>query len=124
MRNAILHSAGMYVPERTLPNSYFDELLGEEVSSWLKENVQIQERRWCEPNQSVADLCVNAARHAMENGGVEPHEVDLLIIATDTPEYISPSTSSKVQYLLRLENAGTFDVNSACAGFVTAFDIA
>ncbi len=124
MRNAILHSAGMYVPERTLPNSYFDELLGEEVSSWLKENVQIQERRWCEPNQSVADLCVNAARHAMENGGVEPHEVDLLIIATDTPEYISPSTSSKVQYLLRLDNAGTFDVNSACAGFVTAFDIA
>lgn len=123
MRRAILHSTGMYVPERIVPNSYFDQLLGEEVSEWLNENVQIYERRWCETNQSVADLCVHAAHSALESGGIKPHEVDLLIIATDTPEYISPSTASKVQHLLGLENAGTFDVNSACASFVTAFDI-
>jgi 3-oxoacyl-[acyl-carrier-protein] synthase III len=122
-RNAIIHSSGMYVPDRIVPNSYFDELLGESVSEWLAQNVQIYERRWCAPNQSTADLCVEAARQAMENGQVAPEEIDLLVIATDTPEYISPSTASKVQHLLGLSNAGTFDVNTACAGFVTALDL-
>lgn len=59
----------------------------------------------------------------MERGGVKPEEIDLLIISTDTPEFISPSTASKVQYELGLVNAGTFDINTACAGFVTALDV-
>lgn len=124
MRNAIIHSSGMYVPGKVIPNSYFDELLGENVSEWLADNVQIFERRWCNDNQSVADLCIEAAKAAMVNGSVRPEEVDLLIIATDTPEYISPSTASKVQHALGLKNSGTFDLNSACAGFVTALDVA
>lgn len=124
MRNAIIHSTGAYVPEKVVPNSYFDELLGENVSDWLVENVQIYERRWAADNQSTADLCIPAARMALENGGLNPEDIDLLIISTDTPEFISPSTASKVQYELGLVNAGTFDVNTACAGFVTAMDIA
>lgn len=124
MRNAIIHSIGAYVPEKVVPNSYFDELLGENVSDWLVENVQIFERRWAADNQSTADLCIPAARMALENGGLNPEDIDLLIISTDTPEFISPSTASKVQYELGLVNAGTFDVNTACAGFVTAMDIA
>lgn len=124
MRNAVIHSSGSYVPERVVPNSYFDSLLGENVSDWLAENVHIYERRWCDENQSVADLCLEAARKAMAEGNVKPEEIDLLIVATDTPEYISPSTASKVQHLLGLKNAGTFDLNSACSGFVTALDVA
>jgi len=124
MRNAIIHSTGAYVPEKVVPNSYFDELLGENVSDWLVENVQIYERRWAADNQSTADLCIPAARMALENGGLIPEDIDLLIISTDTPEFVSPSTASKVQYELGLVNAGTFDVNTACAGFVTALDIA
>lgn len=123
MRNAVIHSTGAYVPERVVPNSYFDELLGEPVSDWLVENVQIYERRWAAENQSTADLCIPAAKQAMERGGVKPEEIDLLIISTDTPEFISPSTASKVQYELGLVNAGTFDINTACAGFVTALDV-
>jgi 3-oxoacyl-[acyl-carrier-protein] synthase III len=122
MRNAIIHSIGAYVPERVVPNSFFDELLGENVSDWLAENVQIYERRWCAENQSVADLATQAVRNALENGKVKPEDVDLLVISTDTPEYISPSTASKVQHMLGLKNAGTFDINTACAGFVTALD--
>jgi len=124
MRNAIIHSQGFYVPERVVPNSYFDELLGENVSKWLEEFVQIYERRWCSEDESTSDLVVNAAKNAMEAGNVKPEDIDLLIVATDTPEYISPSTSSKAQYLLGLTNAGTFDINTACAGFVTALDTA
>jgi 3-oxoacyl-[acyl-carrier-protein] synthase-3 len=122
-RNAYIHSSGTYVPERIIPNSYFNELLGEDVDTWLRENVEIYERRWCDENQSVADLVMEAASKAMKAGNVLPEEIDLLIISTDTPEYISPSTASKVSYKLGMVNAGTFDVNTACAGFVTALDI-
>ncbi len=122
MRNAIIHSIGAYVPERVVPNSFFDELLGENVSDWLAENVQIYERRWCTEDQSVADLAAEAVKAALADGKVKPEEVDLLIISTDTPEYVSPSTASKVQHMLGLVNAGTFDINTACAGFVTALD--
>jgi 3-oxoacyl-[acyl-carrier-protein] synthase-3 len=122
MQNAVLHSIGVSVPERVVPNSYFDKLLGEPVSQWLEENVQIYERRWLEDHQSVSDLAVDAARKALENGGLKPEDIDLLIISTDTPEFISPSTSSKVQHIVGMKNAGTFDINTACAGFVTALD--
>lgn len=123
LRNAVIHSTGMYAPERVLPNSFFDTLLGENVSEWLEQNVEIYERRWCSENQSTADLCVEAARDAMQNGNVSAEEIDLLVISTDTPEYVSPSTASKVQHLMGMHRAGTFDLNTACAGFVTALDL-
>lgn len=123
MRNAVILSTGAYVPERIVPNTYFDELLGENVSDWLAENVEIYERRWAAENQSTADLCIPAARQAIERAGIAPADINLLVISTDTPEFISPSTASKVQYELGMTNAGTFDVNTACAGFVTALDI-
>lgn len=123
MRNAIIRSVGAYAPERVLPNSWFDELLGEDVSTWLEENVQIYERRWCAEDQSTADLSEHAARQAMERAGISPADIDLIVLSTDTPEYVSPSTSSVVQDRLGAKNAGTFDINTACAGFVTALDI-
>jgi 3-oxoacyl-[acyl-carrier-protein] synthase-3 len=124
IRNAQIVSSGMYVPERIVPNFYFNELLGEDVDTWLRENLTIKERRWCNENQSTADLCVEAAKVILENCEIKAEQLDLLIIATDTPEYISPSTASVVQYRLGAVKAGTFDVNTACAGFVTALDIA
>lgn len=114
----------MYVPERVIPNSYFDELLGENVSTWLENFVEIYERRWCAENQSTADLAAEAAKVAMLRGQVLPADIDLIIVSTDTPEFISPSTASKVQYLLGAENSATFDINTACAGFVSALDTA
>ncbi len=123
MRNAILISCGAYAPQRVLPNSYFDELLGEDVSTWLEENVQIFERHWCAEDESTADLAEKAARQALDRAGLSPNDLDLIIISTDTPEYVSPSTASVVQHRLGANNAGTFDINTACAGFVTALDI-
>lgn len=124
MRKAVILSTGMYLPERVVPNSYFDTLLGENVSDWLAANVQIYERRWCAPDESTADLCVKAALMALDNADLKPEDIDLLVIATDTPEFISPSTASVVQHRLGATNAGTFDLNTACAGFVTALDMA
>lgn len=123
MRNAYILSTGAYAPERVIPNSYFDALLGEDVDTWLRENVQIFERRWCAPEESTADLCVAAGRQALERAGLSPEKLDLIIISTDTPEFVSPSTASVVQDRLGALNAGTFDINTACAGFVTALDV-
>lgn len=124
IRNAQIVASGMYVPEKVLPNSFFNELLGEDVDTWLRENLTIRERRWCNENQSTADLCVEAAKRILDDAKLTADKIDLLIIATDTPEYISPSTASVVQYRLGAVNAGTFDINTACAGFVTALDVA
>ncbi|MCB0623591.1 MAG: ketoacyl-ACP synthase III [Saprospiraceae bacterium] len=123
MRNAIIAGIGAYAPERVVPNTYFNELLGEDVDNWLRENVQIYERRWCAPDESTADLCERAARLALERADLPADALDLIIVATDTPEFISPSTASVLQDRLAAKNAGTFDVNTACAGFVTALDI-
>ncbi|MFA6597080.1 MAG: ketoacyl-ACP synthase III [Ignavibacteriaceae bacterium] len=124
MRNSLIVGSGSYVPERIIPNSFFNELLGEDVDTWLRENLTIRERRWCEENQSTADLAVNAALKALASAQIPADQIDLLIVATDTPEYISPSTASVVQYRIGAKKAGTFDINTACAGFVTALDTA
>ncbi len=124
MRNAFIKATGSFVPSKVIPNSYFNELLGEDVDSWLVENLNIKERRWCNENESTSTLAYNAAIDILKNGNVYPEEIDLIIIATDTPEYISPSTASVVQYKLGAKKAGTFDINTACAGFVTALDVA
>lgn len=121
-RNAKIISAGMAVPDKVVPNKYFNEILGEDVDTWLQQNVQIYNRRWAEKDDAVSDLIVEACQQALDNAGVKPEEIDLLIIATDTPEFISPSTASVVQDKMQLVNAGTFDLNTACAGFVTALD--
>jgi 3-oxoacyl-[acyl-carrier-protein] synthase-3 len=123
-RRALIAATGSYAPARELPNSYFNELLGEDVDTWLRQNVNIHSRRWCANDESVADLCEHAGRQALERAGVRPDELDLLIVATDTPEYISPSTAAVLQHRLGATGAGTFDLNAACAGFVTALDVA
>tara|TARA_Y100001972_G_scaffold93708_1_gene114940 strand:- start:650 stop:1636 length:987 start_codon:yes stop_codon:yes gene_type:complete len=124
MRRAAITGIGAYAPEQEIPNSYFNELLGEDVDTWLRENVNIYTRRWCAGDESVADLCEQAASQALVDAGINPEDIDLIIVSTDTPEYISPSTASVLQDRLGLKNAGTFDLNTACAGFVTAMDVA
>jgi 3-oxoacyl-[acyl-carrier-protein] synthase-3 len=124
MRKATITGIGSYAPEQEIPNSYFNDLLGEDVDTWLRQNVNITTRRWCKDDESVADLCEEAARQAISEAGLVPEDIDLVILSTDTPEYVSPSTASVIQDRLGLKNAGTFDLNTACAGFVTAMDVA
>jgi len=123
-RTAVISGIGMFAPAKVVPNSYFDELLKEDVSTWLETNVNIKERRWCSENESTADICEHAAVAALADAGITADKLNLIIVATDTPEYISPSTASVLQFRIGAVNAGTFDLNTACAGFVTALDTA
>ena len=121
-RVAQILSTGSYVPERVVTNAEIDELLGESTSQWLVDNVGIRERRWMADNQTTSDLVVKASQRALEKAGVSPDQLDLIIVSTDTPDYLSPSTAIVVQHKLGAINAGSYDVNSACAGWVTALD--
>lgn len=123
-RHAQIIGTGSYVPEKLLTNADLSRLLGEDIDAFVAGKIGIRERHICAPDESTADLAVFAARAALDAAGVQPAELDLLIVATDTPEYLSPATSSVVQDRLGADNAGTFDVNCACAGFVTALDTA
>ena len=121
-RHVQILATGSYVPERIVTNAEIDEILGESTSAWLLENVGIQERRWMLPGQTTSDLVTEAARKALDRAGIKPEQIDLVIVSTDTPDYLSPGTSVVVQQKLGAVNAGCYDVNSACAGWVTALD--
>lgn len=124
MRNAVIIGTGVYVPEKILTNDDLSRILGESINDFVENKVGIFERRIAAENESAADLATEAAKNALEKANVSADEIDLIVLATDTPEYVSPATSVVVQKRIGAANAGTFDVNCACAGFVTALDAA
>ena len=123
MREATITGTGVYVPAKVLTNADLSRMLGEDIDQFVSNVLGIRERHVSAADESTADLAEHAARSAMADAGVAPEEIDLLIVSTDTPEFISPATSSVLHGRLGLRG-GTFDVNSACAGFVTALDTA
>ena len=124
MRKATIAGTGMYAPDRVVKNSYFDELYQKDMDTFLREKRNIYERRFMAEDQSTSDLIMPAAEEALKNAGISAQDLQLVIVSTDTPDYLSPSTAAVVQHRLGAKNAGCFDVNSACAGFVTAVDMA
>ena len=123
-RHARIIGTGRYVPEKVLTNHDLSRMLGEDISGFVEEVVGIKERHVCADDESTADIALRASEAALEAARVDAGELDLIILATDTPEYISPATSSVIQHRLKARRAANFDVNCACAGFVTALDTA
>jgi 3-oxoacyl-[acyl-carrier-protein] synthase-3 len=124
-RSAVLTSLGMYVPEKMLTNEEIEKMLNRPgTADWLVKNVGIKQRHVMAEDEVTSDLAIHAGREALENAGLEAGELDLIILSTDTPDYLSPATSVVIQHKLGAKNAGTFDVNCACAGLVTSMDIA
>ena len=122
-RFATILATGRYVPERVVTNAELEQRLGEPVHQWLIKNVGIEARHVMADDQVTSDLAAAAARQALARAGLEASDIDLIIVATDTPDYPSPATACVVQARLSAWNAGTFDVNAACSGWVTALDI-
>lgn len=121
---AVITGLGLYVPVNAVDNSFFDKKYDRDMSTFLREQRNILKRHFMSDDQATSDLIVPAAQEAMKNAGVTARELDLIIVATDTPDYVSPSTAAVVQFKLAASRAGTFDLNTACAGFVTATDVA
>lgn len=123
-RYAQILSTGRYVPKRVLTNAELEAILGEPVDEWLMQNVGIETRYVMADDQATSDLATLAAQQALQRAGLAATDLDLIIVATDTPDYPSPATASVVQAKLGATNAGTYDVNCACAAWVTGLDIA
>lgn len=115
---------GMYLPKTEVTNEYFIKKFGPDPLVKVFDRIGHGTRFYSAPGESSADLAVEAARQAVLNAGIPSTEIDLVIVATDTPSQLSPATSAEVQYRLEATNAGAFDINCACAGFTTALDVA
>ncbi|HWU42974.1 MAG TPA: ketoacyl-ACP synthase III, partial [Bdellovibrio sp.] len=124
MKRAVIVGTGMYAPERVISNQYFDDLYKKDIGTFLVENRNIKERHWMREDQRTSDLIIPAAEEALKNAGITAKDLDLIVVSTDTPDYLSPSTASVVAYRLGASRAGTFDINTACAGFVVGCDLA
>ena len=124
MARATIVGTGMYAPENVVENDFFTKKYNRDMGPFLREQRNIFQRRFMSADQATSDLIIPAAEEAMKNAGITAKDLDLIIVSTDTPDYVSPSTAAVVQYKMGATKAGTFDLNSACAGFVTAFDVA
>lgn len=110
---------GSYVPDVVVTNQQLDEQYGCDAN-WIVQRTGILERRHAPPNMATSDMCVEASRRALENAGIEPSDIDLLVCGTFTPDFHCPSTSCLVQDALGLA-CPAFDAAAACAGFMYAF---
>jgi 3-oxoacyl-[acyl-carrier-protein] synthase III len=110
---------GTYAPERVLTNAELGELV-DTSDEWIIERTGIRERRIAAPEQAMTDLALPAARTALERAGVEPAEIDLIIVATVTPDMMFPTTASLLADLLPAPNAAAYDLLAGCTGFVYA----
>lgn len=124
MRDARIIGTGIYVPKKILTNADLSQNLGVDIDEFVTNIVGIRERHIAAADESAADLATHAAVAAIADAGILASELDLILLATDTPEYVSPATSVVVQERIGAVNAGTFDINCACAGFVTTLDAA
>jgi 3-oxoacyl-[acyl-carrier-protein] synthase-3 len=118
-----LLGTGSYVPPIILKNEELEERV-DTTAKWIEENLGIMERRIAGPNQNTADLATYAGYEAIENSGVSVRNIDLLIVATATPDRKAPSTACSIQARLGVCNAVAFDVNAVCSGFLYGMSIA
>lgn len=114
---------GSYVPERVMTNADLEALV-DTTDEWIFSRTGIRERRIAAPEEATSHLATNAARRAMEDAGIKAEELDLIIVATISPDTFFPSTACHVQRNLGALNAVAFDVSAACAGFLYALQIA
>jgi 3-oxoacyl-[acyl-carrier-protein] synthase III len=125
-RYANIVSTGRFLPEREVTNDElrqrFDPIVPEFVNK-MEESSAIKSRWWAPDDWATSDVALPAARQALERAGRKPEDVDLIILGTDSPDYITPATSVVLQHKLGAKNAGTFDVGCACASFPTGLAI-
>lgn len=124
MRRAKISGVGMWVPPLRLTNEELSERMGKPVPPQIETKIGIKARHITGDDYSSADLGTEAAKVALADAGLTAEQIDMVIVTSDTPEYISPPTSAVVQGRLGAVNAGIFDVNASCTGFVATLDLA
>lgn len=123
MPNMVIKGLGKYIPEKIYDNAYFESIV-DTNDEWITRRTGIKERHISEDNEYTTDLAANAAKSAIENAGITAEEIDLILVATVTPDYFTPCCACVVQDRIGAVNAAAFDFNAACSSFITGMVMA
>jgi 3-oxoacyl-[acyl-carrier-protein] synthase-3 len=121
-RTGIL-GVGKYLPENVLTNADLERMV-DTTDEWITTRTGIKERRIAAENEAASDMAAKAAKAALKNANLKPSQIDLIIVATITPDMFFPSTACQVQHKLGIENIPAFDIAVACSGYVYGLTIA
>jgi 3-oxoacyl-[acyl-carrier-protein] synthase-3 len=123
MKKIGIMGTGSYLPERIIPNSYFEKIV-DTTDEWIVARTGIQTRRMIKPGQGLSDLATWASEKALEMAGIPPEKLDIIIVGTSTADMMSPSSACIVQHRLGAKKAVAFDINAACPGFIYGLAVA
>ncbi len=122
LRSRII-GTGSYLPERILTNVDLEKQV-DTTDEWIRTRTGIRERRIAAPEETTSDMAAQAARSAVEKAGIAPSSIELIILATATPDMSFPSSACIVQHRLGIKGVAAFDISAACSGFIYALGIA
>ena len=114
---------GRYLPERILTNFDLEKMV-DTTDEWIRTRTGIERRHLAADDQATSDLCVEAAKNAMDAAGVDPQDIDFIVVGTTTPDRVFPNTGVLVQEKLGIHGCAAFSVEAACTGFIYALSIA
>ena len=123
MKYSRIAGSGSYLPEKILTNADLEKMV-DTTQDWIKSRTGIIERHIAAPDETCCDLAEQAAKKALTNAKIDAKDIDLIIVATATPDYAFPSTACLLQARLGNREAPAFDVQAACSGFIYALSIA
>jgi len=119
-RSSSIISTGAYLPSRVLTNAELEKIV-DTTDEWILSRTGIRERRIAAEDEFTSDMGAAAARQALELGNIDPQSIDLIIVATCTPDTVFPSTACYIQNKIGATRAAAFDLQAACSGFLYAF---
>lgn len=123
VRNVKIIGTGSYLPDKVFTNKYLESTLPTS-DKWIYENVGIKKRHIASESQATSDLAAEAGQRAIKAAGLDNCDIDLIIVATATPDRKAPSTAAFVQNKLNAFNAAAFDINAVCSGFLFGMSVA
>lgn len=123
MINTVIRGVGMYLPNKILTNNDISEFV-ETSHEWIYERTGIKQRHIAAEDQMTSDLAYQAALDAIQDANINAQEIDLIILATSTPDQVFPSTAVKLQDLLNIRSGAAFDIHAVCSGFIYALSMA
>ncbi|GHS92428.1 3-oxoacyl-[acyl-carrier-protein] synthase 3 [Planctomycetales bacterium] len=123
LRQVKIVGTGSYLPEKRLANVDLEKMV-ETNDEWIVQRTGMRERRVAAPDEATSDLCINAARRALDNAKMRPEDIDMIIVATVTPDSAFPSTACRVQHAIGAREVPSFDLSAACSGFIFALSMA
>ncbi|GAI50456.1 unnamed protein product, partial [marine sediment metagenome] len=122
MRKTKIAGTGSYIPDKVLTNADLEKMV-DTSDEWISTRTGIKERRIADKNEAASDLAYKASKMAIEAAKIEPQDLDMIIVATITPDMIFPATACILQERLGMDKVASFDLEAACSGFLYGLSI-